>query len=401
MIGTILVGFAEALAAPEVVWSLVDAGHRVVAFTRKGLRCALRASRHVQLLDITPPEVSLDIALSELKEIIVRVQDCDLARPIIVMPLDDVALWLVNQLSMGPTISIAGPIDICADFSFDKSRQIQLATEAGFQTPHTVCLMNMGQASEVEPRFPAILKPMFAVRECEGKLVKMRSWICGTNQEWQAAIKAWGGQEHLLLQPYIRGTGVGLFGLALTSGCTVWSAHERIRMMNPHGSGSSACRSISCDENLKAIGEKLLNMIRWRGIFMIELLRDEQGTYWFIELNGRSWGSMALARRMGFDYPAWAIHMLTDPNWHPLPPDTSTRSVVCRHLGRELIHLAFVARGPRSSALTNWPRLGQTLQSVLSFHKEDTWYNWRRDDWRVFILDVVLLMREQLSKIWR
>ena len=39
---------------------------------------------------------------------------------------------------------------------------------------------------------------------------------------------------------------------------------------------------------------------------MIELLRDRDGVAWFMELNGRTWGSLALARRLGLEYPAWA-----------------------------------------------------------------------------------------------
>ena len=37
------------------------------------------------------------------------------------------------------------------------------------------------------------------------------------------------------------------------------------------------------------------------------LLRDGEGTAWFMELNGRAWGSMALARRLGHEYPRWAV----------------------------------------------------------------------------------------------
>ena len=51
----VLLGFAEADAAPEVVWSLVDAGVRVMAFARKGRASALRHSRHVACYEITPP----------------------------------------------------------------------------------------------------------------------------------------------------------------------------------------------------------------------------------------------------------------------------------------------------------------------------------------------------------
>jgi hypothetical protein len=43
----------------------------------------------------------------------------------------------------------------------------------------------------------------------------------------------------------------------------------------------------------------------WTSLFMIEQLQDTAGTSWFMEFNGRFWGSAALARRCGLDIPNW------------------------------------------------------------------------------------------------
>jgi hypothetical protein len=48
----VAIGFAEALSAPEVIWSLVDAGFKVIAFSRKGRRAALRQSHHVAIFEL-------------------------------------------------------------------------------------------------------------------------------------------------------------------------------------------------------------------------------------------------------------------------------------------------------------------------------------------------------------
>ena len=82
--------------------------------------------------------------------------------------------------------------------------------------------------------------------------------------------------------------------------------------MNPQGSGSSACVSQPVPEDLKAKVKALIATADWRGLFMIELLRDRSGTCWFVELNGSSWGSMALSRRQGLEYPAWHVRLAMD-----------------------------------------------------------------------------------------
>ena len=61
--------------------------------------------------------------------------------------------------------------------------------------------------------------------------------------------------------------------------------------------------------------------------------------------------------------------------------------LVCRHLGRELIHLLTVMRGPRSVALTEWPSRRRALSEVLRVRRGEQWYNWRAGERRVFMVD--------------
>src|SRR5262249_17800334 len=71
----VIIGFAEALAAPEVTWSLIDGGFGVVAFTRRGAHPVLARSRHVRLHEITPPELSCQAALSDLEQFIASIRE--------------------------------------------------------------------------------------------------------------------------------------------------------------------------------------------------------------------------------------------------------------------------------------------------------------------------------------
>jgi hypothetical protein len=116
----------------------------------------------------------------------------------------------------------------------------------------------------------------------------------------------------------------------------------------------------------------MLGAARWQGMFMIELLRAGE-SWWFMELNGRPWGSLALARRLGFEYPAWALGELLDERFQaPAPPPF--RELLCRHLGRELVHLLFVLRGPDGFS-GPWPGRRQTLRALLASDGPTAWYN--------------------------
>src|SRR6267142_1105730 len=71
---------------------------------------------------------------------------------------------------------------------------------------------------EIDTPFPLILKSANAVRDSGGRLTKGRFWICGNSLEMEAAISDWAGENPVLVQPFILGTGEGIFGLATNVG---------------------------------------------------------------------------------------------------------------------------------------------------------------------------------------
>src|SRR5262245_1283581 len=95
----VCIGFAEALSAPEVAWSLQDGGFDVVAFGRKGRHSALRHSSRVTVVEITAPEKDADAALKEAGDFLVARNPVD-GRRNVVLPLDDAALWLCNRFNL-------------------------------------------------------------------------------------------------------------------------------------------------------------------------------------------------------------------------------------------------------------------------------------------------------------
>jgi len=385
----VLILFADALSAPEVAWSLHDAGHAVIAIARRSSGSALRHSRHVDVLEVTDPAVSADRCLAEVRSIARQYPDA------MVMPLDDHALWLVQRLESELRSRLCGPVGSAAAVTLDKRLQYAAAVEAGFDVPATVELVAPRNVACIRD-FPCIVKPALAARVVDDRLGRGHATVLADAA--QARSLEWDGQEPMLTQAHLRGVGEGLFGLALESGVVAWSAHRRVRMMNPAGSGSSACTNIEPDPELCARATRFLGSLGWRGLFMIELLRDADGIVWFIELNGRAWGSMALARRRGYEYPAWAVRAMREPAFEPCVP-TAQSPIVCRHVARELVHLLFVLRGPPRSAGTGlaWPRPLEALRDLLDLRGTQSLYNWRWDDPIVFVADLLHALTAQVG----
>jgi hypothetical protein len=387
----VIVGFADALSAPEVVWSLRDAGFRVTVLNRRGHRTPLHHARGLTILDVTAPEEDFARCAHEIGEA------GDVRRRLL-MPIDDAAVAVCARIAEeNPSTTVVGPIGRQAELALDKRLQIDVAAQSGFLVPPTAVAETMEQLRNSIHEFPVVLKAANAVSVRDNDLTRGRSFVCADRLELRAAEERWREEYTLLVQPLLVGVGEGLFGLRTAREELLLSAHRRIRMMNPQGSGSSACATAPVDSELAHSAARFLASAEWLGLFMLEFLRDEEGRAYFMELNGRAWGSMALALRVGFDYPAWAVRAVLDPSFVPETPPPRP-GVVCRHLGREIVHLLFALRGPSTAANPNWPRPLSTLKDLLRLRRGDRWYNWRRTDWRVFVADSVGTVVGQLRR---
>jgi hypothetical protein len=409
---TVLIGFADALAAIEAFWALRDDGWAVVAFARRDSRPALSRCQGVRIVEITAPEEDAAAARSDLAGLLASL--C----PAAVLPLCDQSVWLCDQVhssrrghedhlrtplrgrnGANDVFRVAGPTGEQARTALDKLRQLELAERAGFAVPPWTRI-DAGQLTNDDPSSPGtgkppwFVKPALAVEEREDRLVRPSGRVASDIDAARAIAADFAGPA--IAQPVITGTGEGVFGLATEGGVVGWCAHRRVRMMNPRGSGSSACRSIPVAPDVREAAERFVELAGWRGVFMIELLRNDTGPY-FMELNGRSWGSMALSCRRGYAFPAWAVQSRLDPTFRPTVP-VNARHLTCRHLGGELVHLAFVLRGARDKDSRVWPSRREAVRDVLTFRHGEAWYNWRRDEPAVLAADTWQAVRGQFLR---
>lgn len=389
-----MIGFAESLAAPETAWSLRDAGHEVKAFTRAGEKPPLRRARGIELVEVAAPEEDADRAVAEIAA---ALDGAD-----VLLPLDDEALALSERAIAGTQVRLAGPTGSNVEVALDKRRQIELAEHSGFGVPTTTVFASVAETRSATSSlpFPGIVRPARALMFEDRRLVHPRAALYADSSELDSALSSISPQAPLLVQPWLRGTSEGFFGLATPDGIAAPSAHERIRMVNPQGSHSSACRSREVDPVVAEAAARMLAAVGWRGLFMVELLRDGDRVPWFVELNGRTWGSMSLSRRMGFEYPAWAVAQAMHESFRPSAPAEQALPITCRHLGSELVHLMIVMRGKHSRAITTWPSRWQTAREVLSVRRSDCWYNLRPGERSVFVADTLQqVLKPVLAKV--
>jgi len=390
--GMILIGFGESLSAPEVAWDLLDHGFMVAAFIRRGISPPLRRIKGIKLVEVTPPEKDAWETVDQIQQAI-----ADIGAETI-LPLDDTSVWLCDKLSNRITIPVAGATGETALLALDKRVQLDAARDAGFNISETQYI-NAGHEILNIKQLPVVIKPAAAIAEINGKLLKGPFFFCIEAEDLKRAANNCNYDGPMIVQPVLKGCGEGIFGLNSSDGVKNWTAHRRIRMMNPLGSGSSACQSLEITDQPTLPAERMLKKINWPGMFMIELLRDSSNQMWFMELNGRSWGSMALAIRLGLHYPAWTVMQTLDPSFKP-PHALPRYPVVCRHLGREIIHVLAVLKGRKAYKLVpNYSRI-RTLLEVCRFNQNEEWYNLRADNSALFWEDTIKTVSGKVFSLW-
>ncbi len=106
-----------------------------------------------------------------------------------------------------------------------------------------------------------------------------------------------------ILQEYVTGDGYGVSMLYNKGEIRASFTHKRLEEKLSTG-GTSTVRTGTHNEILEEWSKKILDHLSWNGVAMVEYKYDEKRKKgWFIEINPRYWGSLALPYYSGMDFP--------------------------------------------------------------------------------------------------
>ncbi len=160
--------------------------------------------------------------------------------------------------------------------------------------------------------YPLVLKwadpPAILPRLAEHSIEFIKAEHVDTPDALLAALSRYDAlAAYPLTQSYCPGIGLGQMFHMKDGAATLAFQHRRIHEWPPEGGVSTVCATVPLDqhEEQRAKSEALLASIGWEGAAMVEYRYDEAtGKYGLMEINGRFWGSLPLARHAGADF-AW------------------------------------------------------------------------------------------------
>lgn len=196
------------------------------------------------------------------------------------------------------------------DRATDKLLLGQLARDAGLDAPPSFDLSEELVPDELP--LPAIVKPQRSVTD-QGRALRWAWSVRVSSREQLRGLLEGSNGDHRLLQPYISGTLAAVCGVAW-GGELVCAVHQASRRIWPPEQGiSSYAVTVPANPSRQAGVAALVRAISWSGVFGVQFLIDERGSY-VIDFNPRIYGSMGLAIAAGLNLPAiWADLLLDRP----------------------------------------------------------------------------------------
>lgn len=190
---------------------------------------------------------------------------------------------------------------------FDKVLMNEVAARVGVRVPRTAVATEESLAAFDGP--VVVKTRMYWEPDAQAPHITVDSEIFDDRADALDRIRgmrAMGGEP--LVQEVVRGSLVALALVRDRSGRTVGLAQQRAELLWPGPTGISA-RAVTTevDDDLRRGVEALLDELSWVGLVQAQFLTSPEGPPCLIDLNGRLYGSLALAVGAGANLPAlWA-----------------------------------------------------------------------------------------------
>lgn len=205
-----------------------------------------------------------------------------------------------------------------------------------------------------------------------------------------------------MIQEYCPGHGLGQMFLVEEGRVLLEFQHERLHEWPPEGGVSTLCRSVplSRHREARARSRALLARLRWSGVAMVEYRYDPgDERYYFMEINGRFWGSLPLAIAAGVPFAAGLVAANGKGRADPSCPSRAYGSVTACYWipeTKRLLRLFLQRRAIQDPFYRPDPLASLWTYVSLPFRPSTHWFVFQLSDPRPFFADLMGV----LAKLW-
>lgn len=315
----------------------------------------------------------------------------------VLIPSSDTTLaaCMDNYEALSRLLHVACPPPQITGAILDKQRTLEAAQRCGIRIPETYDLLN---ATELSPKRRALGFPLIAKPKEKRKTAAFKTRTFRTYEELEGAFAEnaeFGAQN--LIQEVCRGVGVGVEVLMHQGEAVALFQHRRLKELPATGGVSVLAIAEELDPRLVELSVRLLRELGWYGVAMVEFLYDPaSGTATLMEVNGRYWGSIALATHAGVDFPGLHWQVI-----HGQKPDASgpyRRGLRARWFTGDLLRLYGLFVGPDQGAGVRGRRWKELAKFVVDSSPGTRDMLWSWSDPRPAISELLREVRHIAAK---
>ena len=286
----------------------------------------------------------------------------------------------------------------------DKPRTLEIAAGIGIDVPAS-WLPQMGEdfaSRAASLTFPVIAKwpdppAIWATLELHG-LPFEKIEYANNAAELLALLGRYNAlKQWPLVQTWCPGYGFGQMLHMHRGKATLTFQHRRLREYPPSGGVSTFCEAVepAAHAQQMLLSERLLAQIGWEGPAMVEYRHDPAtGRYWLMEINGRFWGSIPLARHCGAHFAC--EYYRTQMGIEEQAPRATYRALKARYVIPDAKQLLITLRDPNRSLRQ---RLGNAFRFLTDFlDPRVRYYVWSLRDPVPLLADAVGVVRKLLRR---
>jgi predicted ATP-grasp superfamily ATP-dependent carboligase len=302
----------------------------------------------------------------------------------IVLPTSEAAIMACNLARDQLVQQLLAPSQEEIDILFQKRETLRLARSAGVSIPrsHTIDAESVSSVPDLDIRPPIVIKPNRSESIVGDRIVRGGSTVYAYSRSEliEKATRTLARSPEILVQEFVNGFGVGISGVFKAGEPVTLFGHRRIRESNPLGGPSAVAVSICISDRLRQATTRIMRTTGYTGAAMVEYKIDrESGVAYFMEINGRLWGSILLPIAAGVDIPYILWRVATGREVTIEEPYRA--GVVGRNLFGDTKNLFTVLRGRPKGWPGHFPTRGQALRDYFRlFWAESCGLLYTRDD---------------------
>ncbi|MES9973420.1 ATP-grasp domain-containing protein [Candidatus Thiodiazotropha sp. LNASS1] len=233
----------------------------------------------------------------------------DILKIDLIIPVTDICIFPISNMVKDGVIENKTQLanDDSMKLAANKSELTKQAAGLGVPVPLSQIIESKNNIAvqNLKIPYPVVVKPSRSRVMVDGKWIFTSVTYAGSYEELRSILEKTNSEVFpIILQERVRGKGIGAFYCYDKGRCIAKFSHRRIREKPPSGGVSVLRESVEIDPDIDRYSQILLKKIKWHGVAMVEYkYDDEKAIPYFMEINGRFWGSLQLAIDAGVDFP--------------------------------------------------------------------------------------------------